>query len=193
MKKISFTFLLVFLSNDVIAKKLRHSRDITLDYNIREVVRRILDVESTCQESCKYHMPAVKEVKILRHEKSEPNSFYIWTHIQSTIDSKYFSKISYVKNEDEIIITQKQVPKDKAKQLEKSSGLKSKPLFDRVKSKYRLHPRGERTFVMYDVELEYSGIFLNLASKKIKNGTLESMNKTLKNLSFVSETNKTFK
>ena len=164
-----------------------NSSNFIVEQSLKSVVNKITDYENICENNCKYKLKFVKKIKIIKDNTYQKNSFYIWTHIKSSLSSKFFSHIEIIKKGESVFVIQKQVEDIIAKKLEKKTGLKHSPLLKELVSSYELFTNNKKVHVNYTIEVGYSGLILNLASNSIKSNIENSIKEIKRNIASTSK------
>jgi hypothetical protein len=190
MKKILMIFVIfvIFVTTNTYSSTTYKSSHFIVQNSLENVINQIIDYENYCK-NCKYKLNSVKEIKIIKDKESAKGSFYIWTNVESIMNSKYFSHVKVKKEKGSVFITQKQVDPKVAKILERKTGLKHDPLLEDISSTYELFKNKKKIHINYTIKVGYSGLILNLASNSIKIGIEDSIKEIKRNIASLKKSN----
>lgn len=135
-----------------------------------DVLERIFDYKNFCKKNCIYYMPSVEEMIILKDYDYGLNSFYTWTFINDFMNSTFFSIIEISRDEESILITQRQVNENLSRELSVDTGLENSPLLDSTLVNYKITREEGFLRVSYFIKISFSKTILRISKSKIKKG-----------------------
>jgi len=164
------------------AKSASYQMEFKTTKDVEQVLFAITDYANSCQSGCVNYLPSVDKIQRLDDIDYTEDQYYTWTFVNDFLDSKFFSKVTITKSDNEILIETQQVNGTKANQLARKSGLSNDSLLDSSKASYRLQNINGETLVSYNINVSFSGFILNRAKKKIQKGLSKTANAIKKNL-----------
>lgn len=142
-------------------------------------VDRVLEVLSTsdiCDKGCKYRaLDLVKEVKV--SHKAQKDSFYKWSHIDNTRDTKFYTHYQITRGPVTTIKMRTLTKEQDAaliKELEAETKLPHEPIFDVARTEYSVRSMGDKCEVKVHTTTTISG-FVGMFPGKVRSSIVASL------------------
>jgi hypothetical protein len=132
-----FSISLLFCASIVEAKDVVYKKSWKVNKNAQEIVAILTDYNNYCDKGCKYRSPSVKKSVVLPYQKTD-SSFYMWTFVEDTKDSKWFSHVTITQSGNRTIVLSTMLLDKQAEELAKISKRPNAPVFDDCVSRYEI-------------------------------------------------------
>lgn len=176
---------LLVLSSSARAKEVSFRQSWKVGARASEIVEVLTDYGHYCDRGCRYRYPSVAETLVLSHGKT-PSSFYVWTFVEDTKNSEWFSHVTVITKGRVTVVQLVQLNGRRAEQLARLSGKPNDSLFDSNRINYRIEEifRGDRFLhseLTFIARVTVSGL-ISLFSGAIRSGLRETAEAVIANV-----------
>jgi hypothetical protein len=180
-----FSISLLFCASAVKAEDVVYHKSWKVNKTAQEIVAVLTDYNHYCNKGCTYRYPSVKQAVVLPYQKTE-SSFYVWTFVEDTKDSKWFSHVTINKMGNNTVVQFKMLLDKEAEALEKMSKRPNAPVFDDCFSRYaitEIYRDGQFLLseITFSAKITVSGL-IALFSGEVESGLKESAEATINNI-----------
>jgi hypothetical protein len=180
------SLVMLLLCGAALAGDVRYEASHVTSKSPEQIWNIITDYSNICNKGCKYRRPDLVVVKKISY-KTSANSWYTWSHVDSTLRAvTYFTHVSITRRDDgNIVANNRQVHADDKRliaELEQNSGLKHAPAFDVGNTQtVTASVPGGKTRVTQVVTLTTSGM-LAMWTGKVREQMKENVKLTFENI-----------
>jgi hypothetical protein len=145
----------------------------------------LLDYERYCDSGCRYRYPSVKKTLIVPRWR-HPQSFYVWTFVEDTKNSEWFSHVTVKRHKDRTVVLFDMIKDKRIKKLERATGKPHDPVFETCTMRYEVREqfkdgRFHNSVLTFTGHVEVTGL-IAIFSGAVRSGLADTWKAILDNV-----------